>query len=867
MSIIQKLTISHLKKSKGRTVVTILGICVSVAMITAVFVSITSLMNYISDVSVYNDGSWEIAADNVSESQYDKLISDSSVSEAGRKAELPAEKSGFMIDYGVSARTSTGSVLAADSDYFKQKITCNLNGELPDEPGEILVEKEFIENNELSWQVGDVVSIPVGTRFAEEDGNISFISGEYYAGEEFELNDIEDYTICGILDYNYPTRGYSILRLASEEELENSSVYIHLKNIDFSTYADARELMNKCDISSYTMNDEYLAANFSYSADGSFVLSILPAIAIILIVIIFASVALIYNAFGMSLSERTRYLGMLASVGATKAQKSASVYFEGFVLGLIGIPLGIGAGILGIYITLEAVGKRIQESGMINGGENTSLSMVIPIWAIIAIIIVSAFTIFISAMIPAKKASRVTPIEALKQTNEIKLNPRKLRSSKLIRAVFGYEGELANKNLKRNGRKSRVITASIALSIILVLSTSAFCNMFVEANDLSNDVPYQVYVAFSSNEEYELIYNETKDLSMVDKAYSVTNEYLKFSSDSPEKNYFTNQDIAKEENLTSTYKNFFKEGYLYINYIDDEDFNALCEENNIDSGKYYTLGENGEVNALLMNNIAHDSYSGEVFSDNIIGKALYFDQQDEDGNTLPYEENTNIKAVVTDFVDYNADDYVCNLNSASTASAYVPLSMYLEYYKSIDTDCVMTLGYETDDSETLTSEIEKIVDQNSMSDLYIMDMNASMAAMNTLIFVIQVFIYGFVALITLISIFNIINTVSTGIDLRRKEFAMFKSIGITPGGFNKMICLESLLYGLKAVIFGIPISLLLSYLMYHFLQSNNVPFTVNIPLYLIVVVVVFLIVGISMFYAVSKTKKDSIVETLKEDIC
>ena len=145
-------------------------------------------------------------------------------------------------------------------------------------------------------------------------------------------------------------------------------------------------------------------------------------------------------------------------------------------------------------------------------------------------------------------------------------------------------------------------------------------------------------------------------------------------------------------------------------------------------------------------------------------------------------------------------------------------------------------------------------------------MESAMQSLNTLIFVLQVFIYGFVALITLISVANIINTVSTGIDLRKKEFAMFKSVGITPAGFRKMICLESLFYGLRALLFGLPVSVLMSYLMYLALQSSLIPFTINVFLYLAVVAAVFLIVGFAMFFSVSKLKKDSIVETLKEDI-
>lgn len=179
----------------------------------------------------------------------------------------------------------------------------------------------------------------------------------------------------------------------------------------------------------------------------------------------------------------------------------------------------------------------------------------------------------------------------------------------------------------------------------------------------------------------------------------------------------------------------------------------------------------------------------------------------------------------------------------------------------------MQLGIVTDSHTETVEQLEKLVDQNSLTGVTIMDLVDSMQTMNAIISVLQIFVYGFVALITLISVANIINTVSTGIDLRRKEFAMFKSVGTTPHGFTKMICLESLFYGLKAIVFGIPISILISYAMYLILSSNNIPFTINIPLYLIVIAVVFVIVGASMFYAVSKLKNDSIVETLKEDIC
>lgn len=840
-------------------------------MITAVFVCIASFMNYMADVSLYNAGNFQARVTGVTQNEVAELEAQDGVYKVGVAAELPPEKSGFKIDYGVSARTSSGSIFAADENGLSQIVTCDINGTLPKNSSEILVEQEFIDSNKLDWKVGDTVTIPVGTRQYIDNSEPRFITGSYIAGEDFVLNDIKEFKIAGIINENLPTRGYKIIRLAQPDELNNAVAYVELAKTDMNSYSELNQIMKSCNIDSsrYEYNTEYLSANFSFAADSSLAVSTVPMVAIILAVIIFASVALIYNAFGMSLSERTRYLGMLASVGATKAQKSSSVYFEGFLLGLVGIPVGIGAGILGIYITLEAVGSRIQETSLINGGDNIKLSVIVPLWAIIGIIIVSAFTIFISAMIPARKASSVTPIAALKQSDEIKLKSKKLKSSKLIRAIFGYEGELANKNLKRNGRKSRVITASIALSIILFLSVNAFCDMFVKANDLSNDLPYQVYASVGNQNEYDIVKEDASSLTGIDDVYSATNLYFRYGGDSAVENLNTNQDVADKSNLTSSYSKLFDDNLAYINFIDDEDFNQLCKNNSIDHKEYYEpYGENDkEVRALLMNNVSHDGKGGEAFTDNILGEMFYSDQYDENGNELTVSENVNLKAVVTGFVDYDSKNYVCNLNPATTISLYVPLSMYVNYCESIGIDAEMTVAVETQDSEKATKDIEDIIDENNLSGAVVIDIEKTTVAMNTLIFCIQVFFYGFAALITLISVANIINTVSTGIDLRRKEFAMYKSVGITPGGFNKMICMESLFYGLKALIFGIPISILLSLAMYLLLQSGNIPFTINIPLYLIVAAVVFLIVGASMFFAVYKLKNDSIVETLKEDIC
>lgn len=146
------------------------------------------------------------------------------------------------------------------------------------------------------------------------------------------------------------------------------------------------------------------------------------------------------------------------------------------------------------------------------------------------------------------------------------------------------------------------------------------------------------------------------------------------------------------------------------------------------------------------------------------------------------------------------------------------------------------------------------------------DIAENLESINTILFVLQVFVYGFITLITMITVANIINTISTSIALRRKEFAMLKSVGATQKGFYKMVCLESLFYGLNALIVSVPLSLLISFGLNKMVGRGDVPFEIDYIMYAGVILAVFLIIGFSMLYSVKKIKKDSIIETLKQDI-
>ncbi|MGN0531206.1 MAG: ABC transporter permease [Eubacterium sp.] len=586
---------------------------------------------------------------------------------------------------------------------------------------------------------------------------------------------------------------------------------------------------------------------FSF-AKGSTSAMLLPMVAIVLAIIMVASVVLIYNAFAMSLSEKVKYLGMLSSVGATKRQKRLSIYYEGFLLGLIGLPVGICAGILGIGITLKLLGKRIISTGMLMGvsDSNVSMKIVVPFWVLVGIIVISTLTIFISCAIPAKKASNITPIMALRQTNEIKVKSRKLRSPKIVKLLFGYEGELAHKNLKRNGRKARVITVSIALSVILFLSCNYFCDMFMRAADVET-MPYQVGCFFDSKEydNRDKILKGINGIDGVDDAYCVSYSTMIINSDSIDPEL---KNVFNTDNFTNLYsKQLEHDNRLFINFVDDDMFNELCKSNGIDYTRYYQ----GDCKALMLNNLNHREGTTPVMKDTVLGKKI----------TNISTENP-VEITVTDFVKYDSNDRLCNMNPTDSFSMYVPFSVYRQF----DNSAVYCLGITTKQHEQVAEGLQKLSNSGALPDMHYADYEEQSQLTNTIVLILQVFVYGFIALISLITVFNIINTISSGIASRRKEFAMLKSVGTTPGGFNKMIMLESAFYGMRALIVSIPLSLLISKGMNMAIAEAAIPFEVNWITYLVVIAVVFVVIGVTMLFSVKQVQKENIIETLKEEI-
>lgn len=885
MKIENRLTLAHIRLNKKRTALTVLGIIISVAMIVSVFIGVASFLDYREKMVISSNDAAHIYIYNVESEELEILRNDSRVKSVGLVETGRADTSGVRVKGAGSLRLSTAYIEWYNRDMFSQLYIEDMDGEFPRDSNEILINKAYIDQNGFDWKIGDTITLQTGRRYRENSYFHLTNTGEYEYGEKFEFYENRSFKLVGIV--NDKVLDYKVNQMYSICDEDSAYIaHVQLNRVTPFSMLTIKDIVKELGISpdnksinGYFTNDELLATHFCGSADSEMLTKYIPMGLAVLLIILVAAYMLIYNTFGMSIAERTRYLGMLSSVGATRKQKKSSSYFEGVVLGLIGIPLGTLAGIL---ITRTGI-KLINRADF----TDIPLKFVLPIWAIAVAVAVSILTIFISLYAPVKKASQATAIEAIRQNNRIKV--KKARSPFFVKKLFGFEGVLAYKNLRRNGKRSRLITASIAISAILFLCVNHYCALTASLviDDLNR--PYQVEFYLAGYADREQVLKDIADLDSVKNVYSIS--YDSYSYGKADLYLNADSTITQQNNTTDKYKNLWEDAEIVLNYIDDEDFDALCRNNGIDPKPYYEIKDK-RWKCVIMNNIDHNENGDKVFNENIIGGVLTndpystladeelrtdmgFDEMSKEEQEAYLQEMLDIQtfADITATVEYDENNYVCNLNPAKTISAYAPFSMHptiVDIFNDVNDQYNLPFGVETYDHEACTEALSKYFDEHPeyandnltwVSDTYSYALNS--IQMNK---VIKIFMYAFIVLITMITLANIINTLTTGIASRKREFAMIKSVGITPKSFEKMIALESIFYGINSLLIAIPVSIGINLLLNKIVSDNKIPYEFNFIMYLIVILAVVLFVGSIMLYSIRKIKNDNIIENIKNDI-
>lgn len=876
MKVLNELSVKDLKLNKKRSIVIIIGIILSTALICGVAGLVTSFQKTFVETAKKNQGNYHTIFYDVPKDEL-KYIEEN----RGVKDYYLSEGIGYSYLPNVTVTTSTGAeekpyvnIIAMDNKFLNNMSIELQNGRLPESDDEIVVSARINQKFKTNYKVGDTITLNVGE--LKEDLSDT---------NEIINTTPKTYKIVGII--NRPTTTIEpyeaewftvITKMQTIKKQANIAVlytnpYDYKKNTEYinkMVEVKVGENVDKSELTIFNGLDKFYKSYkykieinkdlLSYegaSLDDETLKTIYGLGAFIMGIVLVSSVFVIRNGFAISITERLKQYGMLSSIGATKKQIKKSVYFEGFILGIIGIPLGILSGVFAIYILVNVVNYILKD--YVSSGSLLTYSMS---WvAIVVSVIVSIVTIWLSCRRSAKKASKITPIEAIRSSEDVKLKAKKIKCPKIITKIFKTGGEIAYKNLKRSKKKYRTTVISIIVSVVIFIAISSFIQYGFKMSSsyyTEKNYNYVVYAyTTASNEDKEKFAEEqAKNYKMLTDISNLP-DIGEFSINKT--NVFEiNMDEKHESELTDYGKD------VKARYEESEEDGEKIDTINVISlskdvykrylkkigGNYETYKE-GAI--LIDNNITYDEKGKRIQGSMYIWKK---------GDTVTGKINDkeyNIKIVAKteerpNGVEnlYNTHAYFIVSEEFINKTGYISASLYTQ----------------SNDTEKLDKEIEQYKKENNLtnSNLNTFNMEESIKAENAIVLVISIFLYGFIGVITLIGITNIFNTITTNMNLRKKEFAMLKSIGMTKKEFNRMIRLESIFYGVKSLIIGIPIGIALSYGMYKVFK-NSMEMEYVLPYKAIAVAVIFVavIIGIIMKYSMSKINKQNIIETIRND--
>ena len=859
MNIFNKVTLQSMKKSRTRTIVTVIGVVLSAAMITAVATFGVSLLNYLANGAAQKYGGWHVEFMDVDSSFVQERTLDKGVANTATFENIGYAK----LDGGKNPNKPYLFIAGFSKEAFDTLPITLVSGRLPKNSGEILVSMSVEANGGVKFAEGDTLSLAVGSRM---NGNKNLGQhAPYISGKETLVPKAErTYTVVGFCQRpgfeESSAPGYTLITKADAQDKADSNLFVTLKNPrGVNAYASSTAGSH-----SYVFNDNVL--RFMGLSDDNMFNTLLYSVGGILVVLIMiGSIFLIYNSFNISLNERTHQFGILSSVGATAKQLRNSVLFEGLCIGAVGIPIGVIVGIGSIRLVISVVAGNFGNVMY----SNVPLTLTVSIPVIVGAAAVSMVTILISAYIPARKAASTPVMESIRQTNEVKVESKAVKTSKLAQRIYGLEGTLALKNFKRNKNRYRSIVLSLVLSVVLFISTSAFVtdlkqfseravvfttyDIGLETQDMDDSKMLQLYDKLKTADGvYESSYQALMKYSCAAKASDLSDYYWEYAgSHSPDETV----------NLP-----------MEIQFLDDSAYLNIIKGLGLPAEEY--TGQNAKMIAVAKMTSYMKANREEV--DKIIdmfkSSSMNFTIAPETNGKPKTEQGRNVSIK---FVNTVPPDTLPILGNSGSKNPFffrvmVPYSLK-EKFETPDTHVfIKGLTFRSKNPTQSAAKMEAMIKGAGIKSKYTLYNSYKMLDENrNYIFIANVFAYTFIIMISLIAVANVFNTISTNIKLRRRELAMLRSVGMSDRDFKKMMNFECAFYGMRALLFGLPIAVISSWLIYKGMVvggADNIDFVFPWGSIGISVFSVFFVVFITMLYAISKIKRENIIDALRDDM-
>ena len=937
MNLMKTLTLKNLKLNRKRTIVTIVGIILATALLSALVTLVSSFQYSMIEYQKQKGGDFHVKFSNVKMSELSEFKNN-------RNIESTFETMGMgfaKLDGCKNEDKPYAYVMATDEAGFERGCFKLIEGRMAKNEDEIVIPRHLKTNGRIDIKVGDEITLDVGKRY---DSNTESVISENcaYENEAETLTDTvtKHYKVVGIMERpgygmeDYSAAGYTFVTYSDElaaidngtkseaseadttltvysrytkKALRNKdAVTADIIGVDEKLFAKAnnssvemsaeesdrflKEMENaKYDI---YMNGYLISYECVFPIDGTFK-ALFTVATVVALIIILTSVYCIKNSFNISINEKIRQYGMLASVGATRRQIKSSVKTEAAMLGVVGIPVGTMSGILASLILVKVV------NALSAGWLNFALSFHTSLPALILAVILSIATIYFSATGSARRAAKVTPLEAIRNTKEIKIKSSKLKTPAIIGRIWGIGGVISYKNIKRNNKKYRTTVTSIVICSVTFIVISYFMSMAFSRVGMSYaSVDYNIGINMSCKKDLDI-----EKLSELVSGIEGVEDYLVGAG-----YYF---DVDKPE-YTKEYGEYC--GQLYDDSEDVSQEFLITVLNDKSYDKYASDAgiKNADTGAILVNKCTFDVYNEksskyvkeemELYKykagDTIECGYNVYDDASSDDNAVEGDTESSTEINTEDNSGY-VDEETINKGVRKTVDVTIAgvtdkvptcyngygntslLFMNQKGFESLWADgksgnefkpgnAIYSAYVVAENADEYQDTFEKETEENpeySQISFYVSNMDKQMRDEKSLFTLLGVFAYGLIVVIALIGITNIINTLSTGMELRSREFATLRSIGMTDKQFAGMVRLESVFISVKALVIGVPLGILISYLLCVMMNRMDDAIIYEPPykaIILCIVVVIMLIYAI-MKLSMTKLRHNNIIETIKNE--
>jgi putative ABC transport system permease protein len=490
----------YLLVQKRRTILTIIGIILSVALISSVgtlFISIRDMQ-----IKQYKQsGDYHFVYKNQPINKVEKVAGNVNVEGSSYRI-----KAGFALpkepskEYTPSSKTKDDDtkyldIMKFNESSFKMFPLALKEGRLPNAENEILLEYWVLNQFKNKPKVGDTIIINLGIIKDKETGRILTSEDNLQQGQ-FTAAKTEEYKLVGLIkpDFisSYNTKSLAIGFIPNgftSSGENNTDIYVRVKNpsdssdlsimiakqadlVTFDNTNDNKQSIQKNNNYNIKYNEPLLSM-YAGSTSSSVNMGIILVAIFFIILIIISTIAVIYNAFNISVLERISQFGIIRCVGSSPNQIRKIVFKEALIIGIIGIPAGLIFGVFAMKIVFMII-KKILGSEIAG---SISLDIVISYPLMLISILIGFFTIIISSYGPAKKAGKVSALEAVRNTGGFKKEKfKKAKKAFITKLLFKIEGDLAFKNLRRNRSRFRITVFSMVISICLFIVFGTFAD-------------------------------------------------------------------------------------------------------------------------------------------------------------------------------------------------------------------------------------------------------------------------------------------------------------------------------------------------------------------------------------------------------